>query len=78
MNKTRANKISKANGLITEALELLRDALDGEEESLEKCRNPDSERYEKLEENVGILQEAVDALETVEGSLYDCYEEYVN
>lgn len=80
MNKTRADNISRANGLISEALELLREAMDEEEEELEEKENSESlsnEDCEALEDNISVLQEAVVSLETVECDLYKCYDDYI-
>jgi len=69
MNKNRRERIDEANGLVTHALQILREVVDEESEALEGVPDTFETKRERMETDIDALQEATDNLEATESLL---------
>lgn len=71
MNKSRRVQIKRAKELLDMVTDLLNDVMENEEEAFNNLPDSlqESSRGEQIEENVDILQEAIDQIEVAKDTL---------
>lgn len=73
MNKQRRATIDKINSLFTDALEMLQEVIEEEQEAFDNLPEgiQESERGEKIQEYLEVLNDAYDYIEEQNENLYE-------